>query len=141
MSSEPFQQWIDRAVEDLAVTRLVFAEGYYAHTCFLAQQSIEKVLKGYLLWCCHTYPRVHNLVDLLALCQAQDEDFADFQTDCLIIDQYYIPTRYPDGVPGTLPGGLPGFTEAQEAVTIAVKVQKFVIAKISDRSASTGQIV
>jgi len=129
MSTERFRQWLDRAAEDVTVAQLVFREGYFSHACFLAQQSVEKILKGYLLWACNTYPRVHRLVDLLALCREQDATFEELQTGCLIMDQYYIPTRYPNGVPGSLPDGLPGVDEAQEAINIAGGIREFVASK------------
>ena len=126
MSASLPQQWLDRAREDLQVARLVLQEGHFAHTCFLAQQCIEKTLKAYLLARANSYPRVHKLVDLLAECEALDSTFATYRVDCIIVDQYYIPTRYPDGVPGGLPGGLPGETEAREALNAADEVFRFV---------------
>ena len=48
MSTNLPQQWFDRAREDLQVARLVLQEKHFAHTCFLAQQCIEKSLKAYL---------------------------------------------------------------------------------------------
>ncbi|MEI7451008.1 MAG: HEPN domain-containing protein [Desulfomonile sp.] len=35
------------------------------------------------------------------------------------MDIYYIPTRYPDALPGSLAEGLPGKEEAEEAITAA----------------------
>lgn len=120
------RQWLDRASEDLTVARLVFKEQHPAHACFLAQQCIEKALKGYLVATTNTYPRTHKLVDLLAQCQPIEPTFSQFLADCSIIDQYYIPTRYPDAVPGGTPGGLPGETEAQEAIATADGIMQFV---------------
>jgi HEPN domain-containing protein len=130
MSSERSRQWLDRAVEDLAVAQLVFREDYFSHACFLAQQSIEKTLKGYLLWVSNTYPRVHNLVDLLALREKYDLAFEGFRQDRIIMDQYYIPTRYPNGIPGSLLDGLPGPDEASEAINIAGRIQHWVLSKL-----------
>lgn len=75
MSASLPQQWLDRATEDLAVARLVLTEEHTAHACFLAQQSVEKSLKAYLLTKVNRYPRVHKLVDLLAECVALDPAF------------------------------------------------------------------
>ena len=55
MSTNLPQQWFDRAREDLQVARLVLQEQHFAHTCFLAQQCIEKSLKAYLLAKANTY--------------------------------------------------------------------------------------
>jgi len=87
------QQWLDRATEDLAVARLVRKEHHASHACFLAQPCIEKALKAHLLARTDTYPRAHRLVDLLVECEKLRREFARFRDACLIVDQYYIPTR------------------------------------------------
>lgn len=130
MSSSLPEQWLNRAKEDLAVAHLVLEEEYPAHTCFLAQQCMEKSLKAYLLVRSNTYPRTHKLVDLLVQCQKFEPDFSQFRIDCTIIDQYYLPTRYPDGVPGGAPGGLPGETEANEALAAAEQLLQFVVERV-----------
>lgn len=130
MSASLPKQWLDKATEDLTVARLVFAEGHLAHACFLSQQCIEKALKAYLLHASNDYPRTHKLVDLLNRCEALSPAFATFLTDCIVVDQYYIPTRYPDGVPGSLPGGVPDEAEAQEVLTAAEQVLQFVNAQL-----------
>lgn len=50
------------------------------------------------------------------MCQFQS--FSKFQADCVVVDQYYTPTRYPDAVPGNLLGGSPSEIEAKEAVDL-----------------------
>jgi len=102
MSAGLPERWLDRAAEDSIVARLVLKEGHTAHACFLAQPCIEKSLKAFLLDRSNAYPRSHKCVDLLGECAALDSAFAAFDADCAIVDQYYIPTRYPDGVPGSL---------------------------------------
>jgi len=126
MTDKLFRRWLDRADEDLIVARLVFSEQHTAHACFLSQQCLEKSLKAYLLDKSGNYPRTHRLVDLLGECTAIDASFSEFLPDCIIIDQYYIPTRYPDAMPGSLPHGIPGETEAKEALEIADKLHQFV---------------
>ncbi len=120
------QQWFNRASEDLTVARLVFKENHLAHVCFLCQQCIEKSLKAYLLAKTAGYPRTHKLVDLLGECQKLDPDFARFSEDCLTIDQYYIPTRYPNGVPGSSSSGIPDKREAEAALASAEAILQFV---------------
>ncbi len=126
MNNEMFQRWLKRATEDLIVARLVLSEQHMAHVCFLSQQCLEKSLKAYLLEKNGKYPRTHRLVDLLGECTAIDKSFSTFLADCIIVDQYYIPTRYPDAMPGSLPDGMPSETEAKEAIAIAEKVLRFV---------------
>lgn len=122
--------WLDKATEDLKVGRLVLKEGHRAHACFLAQQCMEKSLKAFLLEKTKTYPRTHKLVDLVRLCEGLEPAFSHLMTDCLSVDEFYIPTRYPDGVPGGLPTGMPSEVRAQAAVDAADKTLRYVTSLI-----------
>lgn len=131
MSASLFQRWLGKAAEDLVVARLVLHEEHTAHACFLSQQCIEKSLKAYLVAKTGDHPRVHKLVDLLDKCIAMESGFAQFLNDCTRVDQYYIPTRYPDGVPGSLPEGMPNTTQATQAITSAEQILRFVTELLS----------
>jgi HEPN domain-containing protein len=126
MSANLHQPWLDRAEADLIVARLVLVEGHYAHACFFSQQCLEKATKAYLLNQSGKYPRTHRLVDLITECVNFEPSFSKYQANCVVVDQYYIPTRYPDAVSESLLGGLPNEVEAREAVDIAEVVFKFV---------------
>lgn len=131
MSANLPKQWFDRAAEDLIVAQLLLHEEHFSHTCFLSQQAMEKALKALLLHLTGTYPRTHRLVDLLIEAATSDQLLTNFLADCAIVDQYYIPTRYPDSIPGGLASGLPGKTEAQEAVKIAERLHAAITPKLS----------
>ena len=100
MTVELTQPWLDRAADDLAVGNLVLEKGFTAHSCFLAHQAFEKALKAFLIKSRGTYPRTHKLVDLVREGAAHDEAILDLLESAIILDQYYIPTRYPDATPG-----------------------------------------
>jgi HEPN domain-containing protein len=108
----------------------VLDEEYFSHACFLAQQRIEKALKGYLIQQTGSSPKTHRLADLLADCMAVEATFSQFLPDCTIVDQYYTPTRYPDAVAGSGPYDLPGHTEADEAIQVASSLFGFVQARL-----------
>ena len=127
------QQWLAKAAEDLAVAQLVLPENHLAHVCFLSQQCIEKALKAYLIAKITQYPRTHKLVDLLQQCINIDANFSQFLAECVSVDQYYIPTRYPEGTPGGLPSGLPTMDQAQKAITAADQI----LQHITNQLAST----
>ncbi len=139
MSDSLPKQWLAKASEDLTVARLVIKEDHTAHACFLSQQCIEKSLKAYLIAKANDYPHAHKLVDLLKKCEQFDSAFSDFLSDCIVVDQYYIPTRYPDGVPGTAPGGTPSETEAKEAISAAERILDFVVKKLATDSSEADQ--
>ncbi len=98
----------------------------YNQTCFHSQQGVEKTLKGFLRAHDGSVPRTHFLDDLLNLCIEIDGNFSKLKEKCLKLDKYYIPTRYPDALPGTLPEGLPEEKDAQEALSFLQEIMKFV---------------
>ncbi len=119
MTDELIQAWLDRAADDLAVGKLVLEKGYTAYSCFLAHQAFEKTLKAFLIKRRVTHPRTHKLVDLVSECSTFDQALSALLDGAIVLDQYYIPTRYPDATPGTLAEGLPSTKQANEALKIA----------------------
>lgn len=118
--------WFKFAQEDLMVAKLSFDGKIYNQACFHSQQGIEKMLKGFLKTNDKNVPRVHSLAQLLTLCVEIDSNFETLRADCVKLDDYYIPTRYPDALPGMLPEGLPDEDDAQKAISILEEVIEFV---------------
>lgn len=62
------QHWIDKANDDLLFANAAFRETkFYEHICFLAEQSVEKYIKAYILKTkgkLSTKDRTHNLIYL-----------------------------------------------------------------------------
>jgi len=115
--NETASRWLTFAREDLQVAEVVLTEGIHNQVCFHAQQCVEKALKSALVRQGRVPPRTHSITDLLSL--FPEDWLADLRDDLGNLDDFYIPTRYPDALPGTLPEGLPGEVEAEEALTLA----------------------
>jgi len=98
--TEP-RKWFEFAREDLVLAEVALEKGIYNQTCFHAQQGVEKALKGYLRNQKRSLPKTHALSELLAICRKLDNRFSEIEEGCLKLDRYYIPTRYPDALPGT----------------------------------------
>lgn len=129
--SDP-KRWRDFAREDYRAARVSFEEGLFRPACFLAQQAVEKALKGFLLSRRGEYPKTHLLRELLSLCDLADHEFRQWTDDCHFLDRFYRSARYPDAPPGSLPKGDPTQEDAQRAVGIAGRLVQFVEAKISE---------
>ena len=114
------ERWLAFAQEDLKVAEVLFGQDFYNQTCFHAQQCVEKLLKALICEQNRVPPRTHALTDLLNL--LPQAWFSDFQGEIENLDDYYIPTRYPDALPGVLPDGLPGKEQSAEALETARKV-------------------
>jgi HEPN domain-containing protein len=107
------------ANEDLQMAQLAMSNKIYNQVCFHSQQSVEKALKALLVSQGKTPPRTHQIGDLLSL--VDNNPFAS-NLELQLLDRFYIPTRYPDALPGALPDGLPGEKDAKEAFSTAQKV-------------------
>lgn len=118
------EKWLRFAHEDLLMADLAFKNEVFNQVCFHSQQAIEKALKGLLAEQGLKTPRTHNLTDLLTL--LKPNPFHSHQIEIQAMDRFYIPTRYPDALPGSLPLGLPNKTDAQESLDLAHKVIKTV---------------
>lgn len=110
-------RWLEFARQDLQMAELALNEGIHNQVCFHSQQCVEKCIKGLLANLGRTPPRTHSIVDLLGLLPA--EYLPHLREDLAQLDIFYIPTRYPDALPGSLAEGLPGKEDAQDAITAA----------------------
>lgn len=127
---EEVLNWLYFSDEDSLSSNIMMREKIYNKVCFLSQQTIEKCLKAYLLNRGKEIKRTHKIVDIISECSAIDKGFSQFEDDAVEIDRYYIPTRYPDAVVGSLPEGLPRETDAKSAKEIADRIQEYVKKKL-----------
>src|SRR5215510_15878507 len=114
------QRWLTFAEQDLRMAELALGAEIFNQTCFHAQQCAEKCLKACLAAGGALLPRTHLIADLLQQLPATaQEAVAGFEQDLLTLDQFYIPTCYPDALPGSLPTGLPQQSNAAIALATA----------------------
>jgi HEPN domain-containing protein len=67
-----------------------------------------------------TPPRTHSIVDLLG--QLPPDYLPHLREELAQLDIFYIPTRYPDALPGSLADGLPGKEDAEEAIAVTSSI-------------------
>lgn len=116
-SSAEADRWLKQAENDLEFARLGLREGFFAQVCFLAQQSAEKAVKavGYLLG--ERTVLGHSVAVLVDRYAERAPRLSDLRDDAGVLDQYYIPTRYPNG----LPGGYPFLAFSRDQATTAIE--------------------
>ena len=127
---QPHEQWLARADDDLAFANIGFRENYFSQVCFLSQQVVEKCLKAFLLAKGRSYPRQHKVVELATLCSEIQQELEPLKTDLKLLDEFYLPTRYPDAIPGGLAAGLPSTEDAQRALQAATAIRQIIRARI-----------
>ena len=115
------KRWLETACEDLEIAQILFENKKFPSACFHAQQSGEKVLKSL----CYYYEKDawgHSLVKLLDELRdvgALYEKLFALRKYAMVLDRFYIPTRYPDGLPDITPMDAFCDSDAQIAIQSA----------------------
>lgn len=122
----PYQEWLERAEDDLKAVDSLLDDGLYALACFHAQQCAEKVSKAFLLKIEETIPKIHSLPELIMRCAKHNKKFDTLRETAEQLDKFYRPTRYPDAMAGMLPEGWPSKEDAKHAKDAAQKLLDFV---------------
>ena len=112
-------RWLAQAVSDLAFAEVGVREGFFAQACFICQQASEKALKALHYRRGARMVLGHSLVELLDGLLSDHPPLNDLGDAARQLDQYYIPTRYPNGLPGGVPAESFTLTQATEAVAHA----------------------
>lgn len=111
-------RWLKQAESDLAYAELGLREGFYAQVCFQCQQVCEKAIKALRYGRGERAVLGHALVELAASVPVM----AKFRDSLAVLDQYYVPTRYPNGLPGGIPSDVYTGDQAAAAVDTARQV-------------------
>jgi HEPN domain-containing protein len=99
------ERWLQTAKEDFQAAQVLLDSGLYAHACFLAQQCAEKAVKA-MWYFLDKDPWGHSIQRLVSEFP-QLEVIADpalWIQRAAHLDRFYIPTRYPNGLPDLTPG-------------------------------------
>ena len=115
-SQSEARRWFAQAQADLEVVRTLRSAGHYAASCFHSQQAAEKALKAVLYSQGSRVVLGHSVRDLAQQCEAHDPPFAGVAGEAALLDQFYIPTRYPNGLPSpAVPSETYSTTQAEAA--------------------------
>ena len=88
------QRWLDTARGDLETARVLLTNRRFAHACFHAQQSAA----------------------------ASHREMVPLSRQAAILDRFYVPTRYPNGLPDMIPDQAYFEEDARAAISIAEQI-------------------
>ena len=123
---EEAKLWLEQAVHDLRWARHLAESGGHDIACFLSQQVAEKALKALLY---------HNGDELVLghsvelLCERVAIYHPELKEACShwgSLDGFYVPTRYPDALPGSIPARVFGARASASAVSTPDEVVRTV---------------
>ena len=123
-------RWLSQARFDLEATRWLLKGRFWWEVCFKSQQTSEKALKAYLYARGKRAVLGHALLELGRECARFDVDFEKLSSDYRQLDRYYITTRYPNSLPGSIPAEYFEEDEAREALALAEQIVTLVENKL-----------
>jgi HEPN domain-containing protein len=126
---EDSKRWFLQALRDLDDAKFNLSGGRFNVACFLAQQSAEKALKAYLFLKGAEEVWGHSVGELCEDAKNFDEDFKEIESASKSLDKYYIPTRYPNALPGGIPSESFDKGDAEKAISLAEKIINFIKSK------------
>ena len=121
------ERWFKTAQGDFESAVILLKNNRYAHSCFHSQQSGEKAMKAvwYLL---DADPWGHSIKKLIqGLEQVDLKSYRKLETlgKCaILLDRYYITTRYPNGLPELTPEEAYLEEDAKNCIENAEKIIK-----------------
>jgi HEPN domain-containing protein len=113
---ERSRDWFRQAQYDLEKAQLDLQWQYFEWACFTAHQAAEKAVKA-VYYAHHGEARGHGVRELLASLGLAVSD-AVFE-QATFLDRFYIPTRYPNGLPAGVPHDYFSREDAAQAIAAA----------------------
>lgn len=117
---------------DLYWTRHLAEQGAHHLVCFLAHQVAEKALKAFLYAQGKEIILSNSVERLCAAAVAFDSEFRARSRSWSVLDSYYIPTRYPNGLSDGIPADVYTEQAAMSVVHLAEEAVEFVATLVSE---------
>ena len=111
------KRWWLTAQEDLEAAKSLHETNKFSHACFLSQQSAEKALKA-LWFAIDSDPWGHSIQKLVMQFPQQNmlPDVQNWLAQAAFLDKFYIPTRYPNGLPDLTPSQVYNSQDSVQAI-------------------------
>lgn len=98
-------RWLEQATLDLQAARDSAQRAHHEWACFQAQQAGEKALKAVLFFLGYRGVSSHALLELIDTAASERTELNALREEARLLDRHYMPTRYPNGLPGSeIPG-------------------------------------
>lgn len=120
-STDEGRRWLAQSKLDLADARYLYEGNRYNACCFFCQQAAEKAIKAYLYQQGAEHVYGHSVAELCQEASKFNRAFADIKPAVSPLDVFYIPTRYPNGLPGGIPSEAFTNEDAERALAMAEK--------------------
>jgi len=127
-SLEESRRWMAQSENDLQFAKMALKEGFFSQCCFISQQAAEKAVKAV-----HYKQGVrivigHSIFQLIG--KLLEEPLTELTEKAKLLDQFYITSRYPNGIPGGSPFEVFTRKQAEEAIQGAELIYQWAEAQI-----------
>jgi HEPN domain-containing protein len=127
--SDRSADWLEQAQRDLEQALSSQAEERHERTCFAAQQAAELAVKALHL-ACRQEAWGHVVAKLLQ--ELPVEVPQDLVDKGKVLDNFYVPARYPNGHVEGAPSQHYGHYQSEEAIRHASEIIAFVRARLAE---------
>ena len=118
-------RWFTTAEDDKDSAVILKENGKFAHSCFHAQQAGEKALKA-VWYFADADPWGHSIKKLIEDLNSVDlklyQRLEPYTRMGMVLDRFYIPTRYPNGLPDITPDVAFTDEDADTCITYSKKI-------------------
>lgn len=123
-----YPDWLRQAGNDLAWANHSFQGGFFAQTCFIAQQAGEKALKAFCFYKGYDIIRTHSLFQIVKTLGENGR----LEKLARELDLYYVAGRYPDAYPAGAPFEIISGEQAERALQAAREIIQLISNRIPD---------
>jgi len=94
-------EWLHKASADIELAEHLLSEGviFPNAMAYHCQQAAEKYLKAFMTRCQVSFPKTHDIEELLDLVETIDNHLAASLRDVIILSPYGVEVRYPGDHP------------------------------------------
>jgi HEPN domain-containing protein len=119
------QDWFKQAEKDLELAKISQDAGHHEWACFAAQQAAEKAVKALHF---HFAQEAwgHVVAQLLQELPSTVSVADELVQKAKVLDNFYIPPRYPNGHPSGAPFEHYGPLQSGEAIRYAREILEFI---------------
>ena len=112
-------RWLREAKHDLDFSRVALSTGFYSKACFNSEQAAEKAVKAVLYARGERLVIGHSVTELFKRLDLDERTARQVMGITHKLDQYYIPTRYPNAFASGPAFEHYGKAQAEEAIEMA----------------------
>ncbi len=122
------KDWFAQSERDLEHARASQAQGRHEWACFAAQQAAEKAVKALHL---HSAQEAWGHVVARLLKELPFEVAPTLIEKAKVLDNFYVPSRYPNGHPEGAPFEHYGPLQSEEAIRYAGEILEYVRSRMA----------